>query len=495
MASEETKPKTIDESILSYLKDHEDAGEFAQKGETALEWDSNEQMRYIMRELLIKINKRLACKEKYENLTLWHNQYPLFDMENFIPDFNIDDDMIKMLSFRETVLISELDSDRDDSRECTPNPIGSLCLNIDGIHSVLPEGVKRTCTDQELELEVLQTLQRAKHAAGPLSEKPSSSGGGGKPPPSRVDDIEAELRKKVDEFEETLKMEMYDNALKLVVHLSSQFTSGPMNGGSRITAWIDRKLHTLEEKRTEYVDFKTDRQHMEKSLYVGLQRRKYYLRHAFTLNDDEPVEERKYYSLAKARNLMGEGANFVLMRYLAITQYKGDFELSTTYINGNMCRNIYECTGPLKGTVNGQQIDICKIYRCIIEECGLQHSSCTTMTIHGRIVTQEWDGCRIIINMNPLQHIKPGTPSPYDRLCLNQTWYDDLELFSKYLDVKTDVELNMKTFIADHPEVKNILADYLNNILLLKPDNILTFTINFFESLCPTKLEKLNQFN
>lgn len=76
----------------------------------------------------------------------------------------------------------------------------------------------------------------------------------------------------------------------------------------------------------------------EKHLYVGLQRNKYYVHHRYERND---VDDRKYYSLTKTRDMVCEGANFVLMRYLALTKYSGTFELSTMYINGSMCRNIY----------------------------------------------------------------------------------------------------------------------------------------------------------
>lgn len=111
--------------------------------------------------------------------------------------------------------------------------------------------------------------------------------------------------------------------------------------------------------------------------------------------------------------------------------------------------------------------------------------------LSGRIVTQEWDGCSYIININPLQFVSRGKPSPYDRKGLENTWYDDMQLFFKYLDYKTEAELKMKTYMHDHPEVKNILADYLNNIILMKPQNILTFTMDFFQSLCPMKLTRM----
>lgn len=76
----------------------------------------------------------------------------------------------------------------------------------------------------------------------------------------------------------------------------------------------------------------------EKTLYVALQIKRYYLK--ITSKRDE-VLERKFYKLDKTKYYVSEGANFLLMRYLAIVNYIGQFELSTMYINGDMCRNIY----------------------------------------------------------------------------------------------------------------------------------------------------------
>lgn len=82
--------------------------------------------------------------------------------------------------------------------------------------------------------------------------------------------------------------------------------------------------------------YNTDNSLEDKTLYVALQNGKYYI-HV----KEQEFEERKYYSLVKTKDFVGEGANFVLMRYLALIKYTGTFELSTTYINGDMCRNIY----------------------------------------------------------------------------------------------------------------------------------------------------------
>lgn len=76
----------------------------------------------------------------------------------------------------------------------------------------------------------------------------------------------------------------------------------------------------------------------EKSLYVALENNKYFIKHA---DNKEGIGIKKHYSLKRTCMLIGEGASFLLMRLLAINRFIGTFELSTLYINGDLCRNIY----------------------------------------------------------------------------------------------------------------------------------------------------------
>nr|XP_023028854.1 ciliogenesis-associated TTC17-interacting protein-like [Leptinotarsa decemlineata] len=402
-----------------------------------------------------------------------------------------DEEMMQKLAFRESLLISELDS-IGNGQDAKTTPVGGLCLSVELTEGFVPEAAKQRTTNAEIDCQILQTWQRAKQAS--LKAKYAPIDG-------EENDLDRKLQEKLKEYENFLKNEMKANVKKFVVHLSSQFDVG-FNGGSRLTAWVDRNLHTLEEKRTEYVSEEDDTSNKEndpieyntvneKTVYVAIQDNKYYLR---TTSLKEKFEERKYYSYAKACHLIGEGANFLLMRYLAITRFTGIIELSALYINGDMCRNIYDCSGPMMGKVNDEEVEVCKIYRYVIEQCGIEHHCVTVMTVHGRIVTQEWEGCNYILNLNPLLILNKGEDYAYDKFISEKTWMNDMELLSSYLDYKTEAKLKMSTYMSDHPEVKDILADYLNNILLLKPENILTFTQDFFESLCPMKLARMGYF-
>lgn len=57
----------------------------------------------------------------------------------------------------------------------------------------------------------------------------------------------------MNDYEQYLVNQMNKIKRKYIVHLSSHFHDDETEAGSQISSWVDRKFHTLEEKRTELV--------------------------------------------------------------------------------------------------------------------------------------------------------------------------------------------------------------------------------------------------
>lgn len=66
-----------------------------------------------------------------------------------------------------------------------------------------------------------------------------------------LEQLDVQIKEKLEEYEQFLKNETLANIKKFVVHVSSQFDVEGRNAGSNIISWIDRQFHTLEEKRNE----------------------------------------------------------------------------------------------------------------------------------------------------------------------------------------------------------------------------------------------------
>ncbi|KAK4877793.1 hypothetical protein RN001_010299 [Aquatica leii] len=457
MNSEEF-PRSITEDILKYLEEQE---QLCGEDDTAQDDHGIKHMRTLIEQIIEKITNRAEYIDEYNEKLKAHNQYPLFNLTKIIPNFEIDDHLYEQLTFRETLVISSFES--------APNPyvptiVGGLCLDVQSAKGKNPLVRKQTGLKQSL-IELITNLEM-----------------------NRRNGTKSISQQELDKFIVRIKPQYERSNCKFLVHLSSEFDVEGNQAGSTITAWVDRNLHTLEEKRSEHIicDGVTN----EKVLYFGIQPRRYYIKHMSTL---EKLLDKKYYSMEKACNLIGEGANFILMRYLAVSRHIGIFELSSMYINGDMCLNVYNCRGLESGIVNDQKLDLCHIHRTIIEECGITHYCKTILTLQGQIIKQEWKDCNHILQVNPLAYVHNEKPTGNEHILLHQIWEKDMQLLSKYLDSKTTYAMDIKSYLADHPELKDMMADYVQKTLFMKPEDVLDFTIKHFNRFCPAeKSHKVN---
>ncbi|XP_050315517.1 ciliogenesis-associated TTC17-interacting protein-like [Anthonomus grandis grandis] len=483
-----TIERYLEDTITEYLKDQNAAAEYPYNfdaiNELELQNARERDKTYhiveeVLNDILEDVERTTLFQAKYKEAYKGHHQYPLFDPDDILPGFILDDALIHQLCFREALIISNIDEPAasGDGKTMKPKPVGGLCLKIE-IAKGFPPSQQKSATESNKNL-----LERIKKIKQECLQQSMLS-------PSEREKGETE-EEKLKNYEMYLMEQSKLLPKKFVVHLASEFNVEGKNAGSRIVSWVDTYLHTLEERRTEHI-LQDEKTFDEQILYYALQDNKYFVKHRESF--EVTRENRKYYPLIKANNLIGEGANFILMRYLAIKKYKGTFELSTMYINGDLCRNIYECRGPKPGWINGIPVEVCKIYRTIIEQCGIVHQSVTVLTVYGLIISQEWEGCPYIIHINPLQ-ITQGRPVPYDYLALKKMWESNMELLSKFMDCKSEAEKKMKTYLKDHEEIKDMLADFLQSVLLLKPDNIIPFTIDYFSNFETLNLPKMPYFN
>ena len=57
---------------------------------------------------------------------------------------------------------------------------------------------------------------------------------------------------------------------------------------------------------------------------------------------------------------------------------------------------------------------------------------------------------------------------------------EDLELSSKYQDRMDELKASHGTFLRQHPELKTIMSDFLQEVLAMKPAQFLLFAASYF---------------
>ncbi|KAG7210414.1 hypothetical protein KM043_011946 [Ampulex compressa] len=272
-------------------------------------------------------------------------------------------------------------------------------------------------------------------------------------------------------------------------------------GGSSTTCSVTENLHCLEEKRTEFIH--RDDGLREKTIFIGAEEDLYHINVTHTCPCNKHMEK-KDIPFCRNNKILSEGGNILLMRYLAIVNYKGTFSLECLTINGDVAISDYTCTTAEDMNLTDQDLAMYTIDRKIYTEDGLAQNIKTHLTSDGRILRHDWIDAPYFLKINPLIDLSVPIKSAQIETPLKDRWTEDIEMFSKYLDMKVifsltvvDVDGNWEyhcfylqtrnmseciEYLDDHPEIKQLIADYTQTLLIVKPVNVLEFTVQHFKA-------------
>ncbi|XP_043989173.1 ciliogenesis-associated TTC17-interacting protein-like [Gambusia affinis] len=59
-------------------------------------------------------------------------------------------------------------------------------------------------------------------------------------------------------------------------------------------------------------------------------------------------------------------------------------------------------------------------------------------------------------------------------------WQEDMQLYSLYLDKKDFLKVEHNSYLRQHPELRALLSDFIQDLLIVKPDNIFQFAREYF---------------
>ncbi|CAK9801475.1 Ciliogenesis-associated TTC17-interacting protein [Anthophora plagiata] len=267
------------------------------------------------------------------------------------------------------------------------------------------------------------------------------------------------------------------HAREFLVHVQSSMSIDGHFGGSKVISTVTSKFHCLEEKRTEFVY--DDGLH-EKGIYIGIEDSFYHVKLTRTCPCDKSIQTRDL-SFCANNELISEGVNILLMRYLALINYEGILTFKSITIDGDLTESIYTCTPAERMELDGHFLNIYTIERKMLKENGAIQTIKTYLTSEGRILRHNWLDAAYLLRINPLAD--PKVPSKTIRIetPLKDRWKEDIEMFSKYLDMKFSKIAEKIEYLDDHPEIKQIVSDYVQTLLVVKPQNVLDFTIQHFK--------------
>ncbi|XP_028037770.1 uncharacterized protein LOC114248666 [Bombyx mandarina] len=266
---------------------------------------------------------------------------------------------------------------------------------------------------------------------------------------------------------------------KFLVQTVSHSSKEGAKCGSKLVSILDCNLHTMEENRTEH--FARKGLIKERRSYMAICESGYYNK-VTRICGDKHVVKRLYHTFEAAQDFLLEGANIVLLRYFGLRRYRGNVKTETVLMNGVVCESIYVCQGVSQAVVNGKPLFVVKVERHIIEPNGYVHQTLTVLTLRGYTVSHEWADNNCILHLNPLLRVVPERDEIEPHAPLREKWREDLQLLSDYLDYKSARTSEGGRYIAESGSLTNTIREYLQALLLLRPQDALHFTRHYFGS-------------
>ncbi|KAE9540908.1 hypothetical protein AGLY_004153 [Aphis glycines] len=282
------------------------------------------------------------------------------------------------------------------------------------------------------------------------------------------------------------KSHLNTNPSTLMINLNSTniFEHGKEIGLSVITTTTVNFL-SYEEKWSQWQSEDSEMTH--KTVLISNKNNDGRVQIYTDLNNSELIDQTKNIKLKQIKNLLTEGMNYAFLRHLAIIGFEGIIKnKKAVTINGTLCKTIYECSLKDNYKINEVSIPVVIIKRILqlgkSFKTPITHMT-TILTRLGYILQHSWGkkfDKKLKINKS-MRITKDGFVHNDTMLHLKNNWEQDIRFKSMYLDKVSEMKMKYNTYTKNHSDVKDMIIDYVKNILLAKPDDVLQFSIDHFK--------------
>jgi len=265
-----------------------------------------------------------------------------------------------------------------------------------------------------------------------------------------------------------------------LVHAHSHGIIDNVPCGTSFTAYVGRGLVTLEQTQHEYI--KVPSKPLDKKTVLIKQGDFYMLRRVIT-EGEERQDDEKTISIENMQGFISEGANVILQRVMAIRQTTPDEDAEFVSFDLQMecSTSTYAKLEPKSLDIDGQSRDMFGIERSVLSQNG-ESTWYSYFLKDGHLSYRRAKGSPVSMQLFRLpapEDEEEPVPVPVRK---EHRWEEDMQFWSRFLDRKEELKSDHLTFIQKHPELKALMSDFLQFLLLRKPDDICSFAANYFEA-------------
>lgn len=264
----------------------------------------------------------------------------------------------------------------------------------------------------------------------------------------------------------------------LLVHISSHSSVDDVPCGSSIIAHVSLQLETLEQHHHEFVKLKGHS--LDKKTHMRRRGDQMVISRVIT-EGQQVQQETKSYDLGSLTGFLSEASNLLVMRLLARRKTPQTLDFLTLDAEMNLCLSSYQELGSRPQLIGKDTVDVYGLERAI-------HSDDVPVTWQcyflpdGHLTSRVQVGSPITIRITQmpiLSEPEEEDPKPvFEKKPLN--WEEDVQLYSEFLERKEELKSDHETYLRRHPEIKALTGDFMQFLLLRKPEDVITFAAEFF---------------
>ncbi|XP_061695640.1 ciliogenesis-associated TTC17-interacting protein [Syngnathoides biaculeatus] len=243
--------------------------------------------------------------------------------------------------------------------------------------------------------------------------------------------------------------------------------------GTALTAYLTADLEVLEEERREYVEL--DGRVLDKRCHVVRRDGTTTVDHVSGVGEDV-TRDSVCYSADALRGLVTDGSNFLLMRLMALRKKVPEHVTFLSFDDKlRLCRATFRQLEQKQMEVDGQTLDVFGVERI------LQSADESPTTWHHYFLPDGHLASRWQVG-SPVTMVLLQLPSQnqqaYEKISL--VWEEDIQMRSKFLDRKEELKADHASYLKAHPEIRALISDFLQFLLLKKPRDVFRFAREYF---------------
>ncbi|KAM4727842.1 ciliogenesis-associated TTC17-interacting protein [Anableps anableps] len=243
--------------------------------------------------------------------------------------------------------------------------------------------------------------------------------------------------------------------------------------GTTVTVYLTADLAVLEEDYHEYIELRNH--NVEKRSHMVQHEEQMVINKSTTVGE-EVTKECVSYPMSVLRGLVTEGSSMLLMRLMALRKKVPENMVFIMLDQGlHINQTTFSELGVKQIEIHGEAVEVFGIQRMVHSVDAVPSIWEHDFLADGHLASRKQVGSPVTMTFQ-----KQGSRTDKGLKKVPLVWEEDMELYSRYLERKDQLKVEQTSYLRDHPEIRALLSDFMQDLLIIKPDNIFQFAREYF---------------